>query len=612
MATAVPPPPQFAYRSNTGFQVATGPPEVKNVEGFVSPEDDVRTFVYSPDGRFLALLLPSQVRIHCTSTHRQVLVLPRPGVLEIAFSPNGNYVSTFERFVKTADAETNPHKNLVLWDVSTGAEINAFTQKQQQRWNVEWTRDESYYAKLVTNEIQFFSKQDFTRVCSRLKMEGVSHFGLSSGQRAIVAVFVPEKKGQPASVKLYDVLGNFAAPLAQKSFFRADSCVFHWNKLGTAVLVFTHTDVDATGKSYYGETNLYYLAIAGTFDARVELNKPGPIHDVSWNPNSKEFVVVYGTMPAQITLFDHRASPLYSFGEAPRNVCQFNAHGRLLLVGGFGNLAGDIDIWDRKNFKKLVTINAPNTSVCEWAPDGRYVMTATVYKRLKVDNGVKLWHHTGVCVDKRDVKELHQVAWRPAPADLYPEPRSLSPPPQSTLPAVPVVTKPAGVYRPPGARGMASAEGSAPPGANFVRQRDQRVPGLSGEKKGKKKRNGEQGGQNQNQNQQQQQQQRSANGVAAPTTTSNGNGTPTTGTPTGVTTTGTTTSGGAPGGAYAQDLLKKHKNISKKLKAIEDIKQKIARGEKVELTQLKKMEGEQGVKKELEGLEGEMRRLGMR
>ena len=39
---------------------------------------------------------------------------------------------------------------------------------------------------------------------------------------------------------------------------------------------------------------MYLLSAAGNFDCRVSLDKEGPIHDVAWAPNSKEFGVVYG------------------------------------------------------------------------------------------------------------------------------------------------------------------------------------------------------------------------------------------------------------------------------------------------------------------------------
>ncbi len=72
--------------------------------------------------------------------------------------------------------------------------------------------------------------------------------------------------------------------------------------------------------------------MAGTVDCKVELDKKGPIHDVAWSPNSSEFIVVYGTMPAKATLFDHRASPMYELGSAARNQVSFNSTGRFFVV----------------------------------------------------------------------------------------------------------------------------------------------------------------------------------------------------------------------------------------------------------------------------------------
>lgn len=222
--------------------------------------------------------------------------------------------------------------------------------------NIQWSEDETICARLVTGEVQIFDTSKFqVGVKSRLKLENISSFSLSPGKRNIIAAFVGEKKGCPASVKLYDCL-NLSTPLTQKSFFKADTVQYNWNKLGTSVLIFAHTDVDTTGQSYYGETNLYYLSITGTFDCKVELDKKGPIHDVAWSPNSKEFIVVYGTMPAKATLFDHRANPSYELGSAARNQVKFNNTGRLFFIAGFGNLAGDMDIWDRKSFKKIITM----------------------------------------------------------------------------------------------------------------------------------------------------------------------------------------------------------------------------------------------------------------
>ncbi|KAJ3052662.1 hypothetical protein HK097_005900 [Rhizophlyctis rosea] len=571
--------PQFAYRSNAGITIKSGPPEYKTAE---ESAEQLRAFQYSPDGSYLAWILQDSIRILEASTNKQVQELPVKNVIEIEFSPRGTFLSTWERLVKTPDSETNPHKNLTIWKTATGEKLTGFTQKNQSGWNVDWTEDESSCARLVSNEVQFYDSKNFAKgISSRLKSDGVTDFSLSPGRRPTVCVFIPEKKGQPAAVRLFDIT-NLGVPLAHKSFYRADSVQFHWNKLGTNVLVFTHTDVDKTGQSYYGETALYYLSITGNYDCRVELDKPGPIHDLAWSPNSKEFIVVYGTMPSKATLFDHRANPVYEFGNAARNTVRFSPQGRLLYIAGFGNLAGDLDVWDRKTFKKLVTIPASNSSLCEWCPDSRHIMTAILYKRLKVDNGVRIWHYTGSLVHQVDAKEMYEVAWRPAKADLWPELRSLSPPPQHVA-TVQAPAKPAGVYRPPGARGSAPAFSLRDPAPEAASSSSSnRIPGQvapdaaisKAALKNKKKREAKKG-----QGSDDSIPQSSSPAPASPVPSANG------------------------ASPVGPDVDKKIKNLTKKLKQIADIKAKIAAGEKLELTQMKKVEGEAELRKELEALQ---------
>lgn len=221
--------------------------------------------------------------------------------------------------------------------------------------------------------------------------------------------------------------------------------------------------MDKTNKSYYGETNLYILSAAGGFDSRIQLDKEGPIHDVSWSPNSKEFGVVYGYMPAKTTIFNQRAVAKHSFNLGPRNTIIFSPHGRFVIVAGFGNLAGQMDIYDlEKNYNKVCTIEASNASVCEWSPDGKHILTATTSPRLRVDNGIRIWHVSGSLIYNEDMTELYHVTWRPESIDQHPlgNPVHQIPAPhasaQAYLAKAKTPSKPAGAYRPPGARGTST------------------------------------------------------------------------------------------------------------------------------------------------------------
>jgi translation initiation factor 2A len=170
-------------------------------------------------------------------------------------------------------------------------------------------------------------------------------------------------------------------------------------------------------------------------------------------------------MPARVMLFDQRVRPLHDFGTSFSNYISFNPQSRLLLLGGFGNLAGKIDVYDRRSLTKISTIDASNASHCEWSADGKFILTATLSPRLRVDNGIKVWYLLGQLVHMQDCEELYQASWRPTLIDAAPPFPSVippSPPPSASVQAVaasakPSPARPMGAYRPPGARGQGAS-----------------------------------------------------------------------------------------------------------------------------------------------------------
>ncbi|KAI1442797.1 translation initiation factor eIF-2A [Annulohypoxylon stygium] len=460
-------PLQFAYRTQKAIGVTDADPIYTPLPGFVQPEGNLRCCVYSPCGRYLAWASSERVCVIDASVGHVLTNIAIPNVFEVAFSPRGSFLSTWERPAK--DEAGDATKNFKIWrtieDTPEGAEkqpLGRFVQKSQTGWNLQYTSDEKFCARLVTNEVQFYDSNDLSTVWNKLRAEGVTDFAIAPGQSHNVAVFIPERKGQPAAVKVYNV-PQFTQPISQKTFFKGDKVQLKWNSLGTNLIVLAQTDVDKSNKSYYGETTLYLLSANGSLDARVTLDKDGPIHDVSWSPNGKEFGVIYGYMPAKTTIFNHRAVATHSFPIAPRNTIIFSPTGRFALVAGFGNLAGQIDVYDlEKDYRKICTIESGNPSVCQWSPDSRYIMTATTSPRLRVDNGVKLWHVGGGIMYHEDMVELYNVTWRPVLPENLPrlDPLHPIPTPHSSaiayLGTVKTPSKPVGAYRPPGARGMST------------------------------------------------------------------------------------------------------------------------------------------------------------
>ncbi|KAL8994573.1 MAG: hypothetical protein Q9169_005491 [Polycauliona sp. 2 TL-2023] len=461
-------PTQYAYRTSKNLGVVDAAPVYQPLSGFTRPEGNLRCCVYSPCGRYFAWASPERVTVSDASIGHVITTLPAENVYELGFSPLGSFIITWQRPSK--DDNGDAVKNLKVWTVLEGQTpgteadehtvVGRFIQKSQTGWNLQYTFDERYCARVVTNEIQFYESQDLGTVWNRLRVEGVSDFAVSPGKNHSIAVFVPERKGLPAAVKVYNV-PQFDGPVSQKNFFKGDKVQLKWNNEGTSLIVLAQTEVDKSGKSYYGETTLYLLSANGGFDSRIDLDKDGPIHDVTWSPNSKEFGVVYGYMPAKTTIFDTRAKATHSFALGPRNTILFSPHGRFVLIAGFGNLAGQMDIYDlEKNYLKVCTIEASNASVCEWSPDGQHILTATTSPRLRVDNGVRIWHVGGGLMYNENIHELYHVTWRPQSPNTHPvgDPLHTVPAPHASaleyLGTVKTPSKPAGAYRPPGARGQ--------------------------------------------------------------------------------------------------------------------------------------------------------------
>ena len=219
---------------------------------------------------------PVRVNVVDASAGHVVSTLPAQNVYELGFSPAGTYIITWQRPAKEEDG--NATKNLKVWrtiDENAGAEgqrsvVGQFVQKNQTGWNLQYTSDEKLCARCVTNEVQFYESHDLGTVWNKLRVEGVTDLAVSPGEKRSVAVFIPERKGQPAAVKVFNV-PQFDSAVSQKTFCKGDKVQLKWNQEGTSLIVLAQTEVDKTNKSYYGETNMYILSANGGFDSRIQL-----------------------------------------------------------------------------------------------------------------------------------------------------------------------------------------------------------------------------------------------------------------------------------------------------------------------------------------------------
>eukprot|EP00929_Paragymnodinium_shiwhaense_P063122 TRINITY_DN31554_c0_g1_i1.p1 TRINITY_DN31554_c0_g1~~TRINITY_DN31554_c0_g1_i1.p1 ORF type:complete len:638 (+),score=197.96 TRINITY_DN31554_c0_g1_i1:136-2049(+) len=396
----------------------------------------------------------------------QVTPLIGGPVRNFYFSPLGRFVVTHERWVKDAGP------NVGVWDAKTGEMKTSFIMKKftAQSWPpLKWTSLETHCCRLVADGVCIMD--------GSLSKEGQLKISPPSGRDILtfevaprgpgttpphVAVCIAESKGQPATAKIYR-LDEPEKNTAQKSFFKAQTVTFQWNNTGTGVLCKTQTETDDTGKNYYGGTNLYFLRADGQEDCMVANADEGPVHDVQWSPTQDEFFLLHGVLPCSMQLNDGRkGNKKMEFGRGHRNTIRFNKDGRFVVTGGYGQLLGDTDFWDKPAQKLLNTVRFECCVVSQWAPDGRHFLAATTAPRMRVDNKIVMYDYCGNMLGTMPFEELLNASFRPMARGKYPD-RPASPERIKAAEAAKKAASSGGGY--PGAKADASKQAYRPPGA---------------------------------------------------------------------------------------------------------------------------------------------------
>ncbi|KAJ9594298.1 hypothetical protein L9F63_014303, partial [Diploptera punctata] len=423
--------PVVAVRGSTGISINLGPPSYDLVTAFTRDDSkSCKAMLFDPEGKYFAWINGTCAKIVATSTWKVLAEISRPKASTIQFSPKGTYLMTWEPFTVS---QVNPQggPNLHIYKSDTGELVKAFIHKKQIGWEPQWTSDEKLCARLNNNEVLFYEVPNFDTVVHKIHIQKVADFSLSPGSAPYhVLCYVPGKGGQPCNGRLFQY-PKFESTnsLANKSFFQADKVDMFWNRRGTGVLLMTSVEVDKTGSSYYGKQSLHFISTKGeTAMVLLSKNDQGPIYSVEWSPKSSEFCVVYGYMPSKATLFNLKCESV-----------------------------GHVELWDTSARKMIAKMEAADTTLLQWSPDGEHFHTATTAPRLRMGNGFKIWHYSGTLLYERPwnkQEELWEVLWQNFPPGIFREPAISYKPVEGIQPSQPQASKQA--YRPPSARGKES------------------------------------------------------------------------------------------------------------------------------------------------------------
>lgn len=574
--------PQLAVRGSEGVYMISGPPSFALNESF-GRDSKCSVMTHGAGGRLFAYCNTVSVFVIQLAECETLLQLDKPKTIGLVISPSGKYLATWEVY-STTPSSPGPNPNAHIWEIESGRCVKSFIMRQNEAWQPQWTDDERVCAIQANSEIHFFENGNYESIANRLHLPKVMCRMSGAGSPPHIAAHIPGNKGAPHAVRLFKY-PNFDGPgsmIANKSFYKADSVDMIWNKKGSAALIVATQDVDTTGSSYYGETALHFLAVNGD-SSNVTVGKKGPVYSVDWSPNSTEFCVVYGFMPAKATLFNLKCESIFDFGTGPRNCVYFNPQGTIIALGGFANLRGHIQFWDRKSFKLISESQAADATFFQWSPDGQHYATAICAPRLRVGNGFKIWHVSGSLLHEyivpQDNVHIYNVSWQTLPADLFKNKPISKPQGKVIQSAEPQASKE--VYRPPGARGKPASFklNEEEPAQNAPQTEEQKLSksALKNKKKREAKNKGKPGITDN----------RSAEQRSALATASFILSEPTP----------------APAVGVDVEAEKKMKTLRKKLKAIEKLKEQQASGKELEKNQLDKLSAEAELRRDLAKLE---------
>lgn len=163
--------------------------------------------------------------------------------------------------------------------------------------------------------------------------------------------------------------------------------------------------------SYYGNSTLYFSELkTGKFSKFVL--PEGPIHDFSWTPNGEFFIICAGHLPSKTILYKKNNSYVKDIVLGKFNRIYISPDSRLVALGGFGSLNGDIEFYRLDNCQLIGRANIFCCVNLFWSFDSKYLLGSILAPRVMVDNEYKILTYNGeVVVEDKDKGELYNCIW---------------------------------------------------------------------------------------------------------------------------------------------------------------------------------------------------------
>ncbi|EAN32719.1 Eukaryotic translation initiation factor eIF2A family protein [Theileria parva strain Muguga] len=358
-------------------------------------------------------------------------------IKHLQWSRNGTYLAVYFNLANYSESGLCLEDNLHIWDISKKNIIGTFSTKRlsPEQWPViKWVGSTDNFALCHNHQVGIYSivsegtSLKSVKLLLTVRIPMVFNVDLSykpvetsnsfsDGDIICMASFSqPDSSNSPGSLRI-STLKFSGDSLAESSFSQhelkfSDSAELLWSPSGNYLIILAQSTVDLAGEKYGSTTNCLLFSSNGKFLTKVN---NFTTHDARWNPKSDVFIIMEGNMPCKITLYNVELEPLFEFPNMYRNTIKWNPLGNMVALGGFGNLAGEICFWYKKEgsheMEQIVQFKEPCTVLSEWSLDSKYFITASTFPRMKVDNFFKIFNCEGYLMASEILDECYDVSW---------------------------------------------------------------------------------------------------------------------------------------------------------------------------------------------------------
>merc|ERR1712228_596734 len=483
------PPIQLIIRDGKGWRLykqhhKTGKLQIESATKPCTDAD----IIFSSDGQYFAVLLEEGIEVYESTKGRKVSFLSHYRVRNVYFSPLNSFIVSYHHRRPDdkhgncwvwkwngSDSQTNSTEQKKESETSNDADIKDSNTESNEtkviyqfflpefdkkRVPLQFTNDEFIAARISKNAVFIHDVPKLhyrsNNILGKIDIANANSVVVAPTRRPIkdkesqaqncyiLAIFVLPKNNKAATVGIYEFQYKLAMNkksktnklfhrISQRAFYGVDTCELLWDCCTTYhhnLLAIASSDVDTSGKSYYGNQTVYLLSSRSAQNVKIPIAEKGKLQDVKWHPMGKEFVMI-DDHPQKISIFDFRGNLVANLGNYARNLIRFSRDGKFLWCGGFGNLTGEMTFYDYEKIKgdKTQCLGYGHDDACryfEWSPDSSSLVTARLYPYMTVDNGFRIYKYNGHKLYEEKFDRLYQIAYRPNLRGVYP-PRSASP-----------------------------------------------------------------------------------------------------------------------------------------------------------------------------------------